>query len=110
MTNEPKIFNEESLRNDIIKTWGKAGAHIEVYDMLLKRAKSEVYVLAQISHHLYPNWEKFFSSADAAKSAESERDYKGKVKWKKCKGGFKSSFDKPNLDLWYFIRKVKTKF
>ena len=27
-------FNEEKLREDIIKTWGPAGAHIEVFDMM----------------------------------------------------------------------------
>lgn len=33
------IFDEQTLRNEIIKTWGPAGAHIEVYDMLLDRIR-----------------------------------------------------------------------
>jgi hypothetical protein len=32
-------FNEESLRQDIIATWGPAGAHIDVYDHLLSLAR-----------------------------------------------------------------------
>lgn len=33
-----EIFNEQKLRAEIAKTWGEHGAHIEVYDMLLKKA------------------------------------------------------------------------
>ncbi len=33
-------FDEQSLRADIIKTWGPAGAHVDVFDMMLKRIKS----------------------------------------------------------------------
>lgn len=36
------IFNEESLRKEIIKIWGEHGAHCEVYDMLLTMAKGNV--------------------------------------------------------------------
>ncbi len=43
------MFNEQSLRADIIKTWGPAGAHIDVYDRLLVMAgipcgSSAVYI------------------------------------------------------------------
>lgn len=33
-----EIFNEQKLRAEIVKTWGEFGAHIEVYDMLLRKA------------------------------------------------------------------------
>jgi hypothetical protein len=33
------VFNEQALREEIVRTWGPAGAHIDVYDMLLKKAK-----------------------------------------------------------------------
>lgn len=33
-----EIFNEQKLRAEIAKTWGEHGVHIEVYDMLLKKA------------------------------------------------------------------------
>ena len=32
------IFNEDALRREIIRVWGPAGAHIEVYDAVLLRA------------------------------------------------------------------------
>ena len=32
-----KIFNENSLREEIVGVWGEYGAHVEVYDMLLKK-------------------------------------------------------------------------
>jgi hypothetical protein len=34
-----KYFNEQSLRDEIIKVWGEHGAHLEVYDNLLKNKK-----------------------------------------------------------------------
>lgn len=33
-----EIFNEQKLRAEMVKTWGEFGAHIEVYDMLLRKA------------------------------------------------------------------------
>lgn len=36
-----KQFNEQKLREEIAKTWGEHGAHIEVFDMLLKRASQQ---------------------------------------------------------------------
>jgi hypothetical protein len=36
-----KIYNEQTLREEIIKVWGKVGWHIDVYDMLLKAAKKK---------------------------------------------------------------------
>lgn len=30
------MFDEKTLRDEIVKTWGPAGAHIEIYDMLLQ--------------------------------------------------------------------------
>lgn len=36
------VFNEQKLREEIIKIWGEYGAHIEVYDMLLKKANIEI--------------------------------------------------------------------
>lgn len=35
------IFNEQSLRDEIIKVWGDHGAHLEVYDNLLKNKNNE---------------------------------------------------------------------
>jgi hypothetical protein len=32
-----EIFNEHTLRTEIAKTWGEYGAHVDVYDTLLKR-------------------------------------------------------------------------
>lgn len=34
-----KIFNEDFLREEIAGHWGEHGAHIEVYDELLKRSR-----------------------------------------------------------------------
>jgi hypothetical protein len=34
-----EVFNEQALRDEIVRVWGPAGAHIDVYDMLLKKAK-----------------------------------------------------------------------
>lgn len=33
-----ETFNEQALRDEIVRVWGPAGAHIDVYDMLLKKA------------------------------------------------------------------------
>lgn len=41
------LFNENSLRADISKTWGEHGAHIDVFDMMLKKMK-EVPALIEI--------------------------------------------------------------
>lgn len=41
------IFNEQSLRAEIAKTWGEHGAHMEVFDMLLKKALPQVEVSDQ---------------------------------------------------------------
>jgi len=30
------IFNEQTLREEIVRTWGQAGSHIDAYDRLLK--------------------------------------------------------------------------
>lgn len=35
------IFNEQTLRNEIINTWGAYGAHLEVFDELLHRAEGK---------------------------------------------------------------------
>lgn len=32
------IFNEQSLYEDIVRVWGKYGAHAEIYQELCKRA------------------------------------------------------------------------
>jgi hypothetical protein len=34
-------FDEDSLRADIVAKWGPAGAHVDVYDHILKLAKSQ---------------------------------------------------------------------
>ena len=31
------MFNEDSLRSDIVDKWGPAGAHVDVFDELLRR-------------------------------------------------------------------------
>lgn len=33
-----EVFNEQALRDEIVRVWGPAGAHVEVYDALLNRA------------------------------------------------------------------------
>ena len=41
MSSEDKpMFNEETLKEEIIKKWGEHGAHMVVYNELLKRAKA----------------------------------------------------------------------
>ena len=30
-------FNEQALREEIVRTWGPAGAHVDVFDMLVSR-------------------------------------------------------------------------
>jgi hypothetical protein len=37
----PDIFNEDTLREEIIRVWGPAGAHIDVYDALLNKVKNK---------------------------------------------------------------------
>jgi len=37
---DKKIFNEDSLGEEIKKQWGEFGAHYEVYQMLLKALKA----------------------------------------------------------------------
>lgn len=32
-------FNEETLREEIARKWGEHGAHMEVFDYLLRRSK-----------------------------------------------------------------------
>jgi len=36
-----KIFNEETLRQEIVKTWGEAGVHVEVFDNIIKRLSTQ---------------------------------------------------------------------
>lgn len=36
------VFNEETLGEEIKKTWGEHGAHYEVYKELLKKANTNV--------------------------------------------------------------------
>lgn len=38
-----EIFNEQSLRADIVKQWGEHGAHIDIFDMMLKRVVYRKY-------------------------------------------------------------------
>ena len=33
------VFNEQALRAEIVRVWGPAGAHIDVYDVLLSKAR-----------------------------------------------------------------------
>ena len=35
------MFNENSLREEIIRVWGPAGAHVDVFDTMLKHLQSE---------------------------------------------------------------------
>lgn len=32
-------FNEDSLRADIVKVWGEFGAHTDVFDFVVKKAR-----------------------------------------------------------------------
>ena len=34
------MFNEESLRSDIVEKWGPAGAHVDVFDTILSKLKT----------------------------------------------------------------------
>jgi len=34
-----RVFNEDALRKDIVTKWGEYGAHIEVFDTLIKENK-----------------------------------------------------------------------
>lgn len=34
-----EVFNEEALRAEIIRTWGPAGAHVEVFDALVREGE-----------------------------------------------------------------------
>ncbi len=48
------IFNEDSLRADIAKTWGEHGAHIDVFDTILRLARAgEATVISEKSFILY---------------------------------------------------------
>lgn len=40
----PGVFNEDTLRSEIVRMWGEHGAHVDVFDHILKLAKkSEEY-------------------------------------------------------------------
>lgn len=51
-----KIFNEDSLRADIVGVWGEHGAHIDVFDHMLKKAteKKQIYIT---SKNTGPSWQ-----------------------------------------------------
>lgn len=55
-----KMFNEDTLRAEIVKTWGEYGAHAEVYDHLLKLSRRAPHpeglreALEKIRHHVEP--------------------------------------------------------
>lgn len=34
-----RVFDEHKLRDEIVKIWGPAGAHVEVFDMMYNRIK-----------------------------------------------------------------------
>ena len=34
------IFNEDSLRADIVKVWGEHGAHVDLFDFMVKAIRS----------------------------------------------------------------------
>jgi hypothetical protein len=36
------MFNEDTLREEIVKVWGEHGAHIEVFDHILAMAKEHL--------------------------------------------------------------------
>jgi hypothetical protein len=36
-----KRFDEDALRADIVKTWGKHGAHVELFDEIVRRAHED---------------------------------------------------------------------
>lgn len=42
---EPKrarpLFNEDTLRAEIVRVWGEYGAHVEVFDMMRRRSDSQ---------------------------------------------------------------------
>jgi hypothetical protein len=42
MPTEGKLFNEQSLYNEIVKIWGLHGAHAEVYKMVCEKAGLEL--------------------------------------------------------------------
>lgn len=48
-TDEPKIFNEETLLAEIEKTWGKAGAHADLFRTILNQRAS---VKKKVIEHL----------------------------------------------------------
>jgi hypothetical protein len=39
MSDTKPIFDEDALRQEIVKTWGEYGAHVEVYDHVLRLAR-----------------------------------------------------------------------
>lgn len=52
------MFDENKLREEIIKIWGEHGAHCEVFDMLIQRIKTsytreEVYQVAKRSVEVF---------------------------------------------------------
>lgn len=45
------VFNEDTLREEIVKVWGNGGAHIDVYDTLLKIIKNQGELIDNIYKH-----------------------------------------------------------
>lgn len=40
----PELFNEDTLRAEIVKVWGEHGAHVDVFDHILKEARKTVKI------------------------------------------------------------------
>jgi hypothetical protein len=41
-----EVFDEIKLRSEIVKTWGAFGAHAELFDMIMEKAKHATSELA----------------------------------------------------------------
>jgi hypothetical protein len=49
---DPKPFDEQSVRCEIVKVWGEHGAHTEVYDMLLNERDDLKRLIKQVKELL----------------------------------------------------------
>lgn len=60
-----KRFDEESLRADIHATWGEFGAHADLYDVILDRARQAIdmrSVLTSIIENDYVSEEDYYTA------------------------------------------------
>lgn len=66
-------FNEQSLRQAIVNTWGPAGAHADVYDHILRRLALAEDVVNNLPVPLDPHNDRFWDALKAYRAFTDPR-------------------------------------